>query len=61
MRLVRIPRERVGALIGSEGETKGYIEERTGVRLRIDTEGEVDIEDNPDDPRPIEGDGLVKV
>lgn len=50
MRLVRIPRERVGALIGSEGETKGYIEERTGVRLRIDTEGEVDIEDNPDDP-----------
>lgn len=50
MRLVRIPKERVGALIGADGETKELIEERTGVRMRIDTEGEVDIEDNPQDP-----------
>ncbi|OPY29692.1 MAG: KH domain protein [Methanomassiliicoccales archaeon PtaU1.Bin030] len=50
MRLVRIPKERVGALIGTDGETKGFIERRTGVKMRIDTEGEVDIEDNPQDP-----------
>lgn len=50
MRLVRIPKERVGALIGTDGETKELIEKRAGVRMRIDTEGEVDIEDNPNDP-----------
>ncbi len=50
MRLVRIPKERVGALIGTDGETKEFIEKRMGVRMRIDTEGEVDIEDNPQDP-----------
>ncbi len=50
MRLVRIPKERVGALIGTDGETKRFIEKRTGVEMRIDTEGEVDIEDNPEDP-----------
>ncbi|MDW5562197.1 MAG: KH domain-containing protein [Methanomassiliicoccus sp.] len=50
MRLVRIPKDRVGALIGTDGETKETIEKRAGVRMRIDTEGEVDIEDNPQDP-----------
>jgi len=50
MRLVRIPKDRVGALIGTDGETKEMIEKRAGVRMRIDTEGEVDIEDNPQDP-----------
>jgi ribosomal RNA assembly protein len=50
MRLVRIPKDRVGALIGTDGETKGLIERRAGVKIRIDTEGEVDIDDNPEDP-----------
>lgn len=50
MRLVRIPKDRVGALIGTDGETKEMIERRAGVRMRIDTEGEVDIDDNPQDP-----------
>jgi ribosomal RNA assembly protein len=50
MRLVRIPKDRVGALIGTDGETKELIERRAGVRMRIDTEGEVDIDDNPEDP-----------
>jgi ribosomal RNA assembly protein len=50
MRLVRVPKERVGALIGTDGETKELIERRAGVRLQIDTEGEVNIEENPDDP-----------
>jgi len=50
MRLVRIPKDRVGALIGTDGETKELIEGRAGVKMRIDTEGEVDIDDNPNDP-----------
>jgi ribosomal RNA assembly protein len=50
MRLVRIPKDRVGALIGTDGETKELIERRAGVRIKIDTEGEVDIDDNPEDP-----------
>jgi len=50
MRLVRIPKERVGALIGADGETKSLIERRAGVRLDIDTEGEVNIHENEEDP-----------
>lgn len=50
MRLVRIPQDRVGVLIGEGGETKELIEQRAGVRLRIDSEGEVNIQDNPQDP-----------
>lgn len=50
MRLVRIPKDRVGALIGEGGETKELIERRAGVRLDIDSEGEVNIRDNPNDP-----------
>jgi len=48
--MVRIPKERVGALIGEGGETKELIERRAGVRLDIDSEGEVNIGENPDDP-----------
>jgi ribosomal RNA assembly protein len=50
MRLVRIPKERVGALIGTDGETKDLIEKRAGLWMKIDTEGEVDIGENPEDP-----------
>jgi ribosomal RNA assembly protein len=50
MRLVRIPKERVGALIGTDGEMKELIEKRAGVKMKIDTEGEVDIDENPNDP-----------
>ncbi len=35
---VRIPRERVGTLIGPEGKVKSYIEERMKVKLEIDSE-----------------------
>jgi ribosomal RNA assembly protein len=42
---VRIPKERVGVLIGKGGETKGFIEKQTGVRLNIDSEeGDVEID-----------------
>jgi len=50
MRLVRIPKDRVGALIGEKGKTKEIIERRTRVGLDIDSEGEVSIGDNAEDP-----------
>ncbi len=50
MRLIRIPKERVGVLIGKDGETKELIERRTGTRLQIDTEGDVNILENMTDP-----------
>ena len=40
---VRIPKERVGILIGSEGKVKQYIEENLIVNLDIDKEGSVTI------------------
>lgn len=41
---VRIPKERVGVLIGPEGKMKSYIEERLNVELIIDSEaGGVEI------------------
>jgi ribosomal RNA assembly protein len=40
---VRIPKERVGILIGPDGRTKQYIEDKLGVKLEIDTEGSVTI------------------
>ncbi|HDM25496.1 MAG TPA: RNA-processing protein [Thermoplasmatales archaeon] len=44
MRYIKIPKDRIGALIGHGGETKKHIEERTNVKLDIDSEtGEVTI------------------
>ena len=40
---VKIPKERVGILIGPEGKVKQYIEEKLDVKLEIDTEGSVTI------------------
>ncbi|MDR1993314.1 MAG: KH domain-containing protein [Nitrososphaerota archaeon] len=40
---VRIPKERVGILIGPEGKTKQYIENKIGARLDVDTEGSITI------------------
>lgn len=40
---VRIPKERVGILIGEEGKVKQYIEERLQVKLDVDNEGSVTI------------------
>lgn len=47
MKVVRIPEERVGALIGSDGATKEQVEELTNSELLID-DAEVRIES--DDP-----------
>ena len=48
---MRVPRDRIGVLIGKHGEVKRKIEEETGVRLIIDSEsGEVTIDDSGADP-----------
>jgi len=45
--LVKIPQNRVGALIGPEGRIKRELEERSGCHMEIDSEsGEVQIEDS---------------
>ena len=40
---VKIPKERVGILIGLEGKVKQYIEEKLNVRIDVDSEGGVII------------------
>ena len=40
---VRIPKERVGILIGPEGKVKQHIEERLKVKIEVDSEGSVTI------------------
>lgn len=43
---LKIPQNRVGALIGPEGKTKEELEARSGCRIHIDSEtGEVEIDD----------------
>jgi len=45
---VRIPKERVGVLVGPDGKVKAYIEEKLNVELQIDSEqGDVTILLNP--------------
>jgi ribosomal RNA assembly protein len=45
MQSVRIPTERVGVLIGKNGETKSRIEKLTGVRISVDSEeGDIQID-----------------
>ena len=41
---VRIPKERVGVLVGPEGKIKAYIENKLNVKLQVDSEaGDVTI------------------
>lgn len=51
MRIIRIPQDRVGSLIGVKGETRKMIQKIAGVKMRIDSEGEVTIfDDKAEDP-----------
>jgi ribosomal RNA assembly protein len=50
---VRIPKERVGVLIGPEGKVKRYIEEHLQVKLEIESEGggvEIMMDEKSTDP-----------
>ncbi|MEM2839455.1 MAG: KH domain-containing protein [Thermoplasmata archaeon] len=60
---LRIPKDRIGALIGKEGATKKLIEESTGVKLLIDSvEGDVEIDhsDAKDPAMAIVVESIVK-
>ena len=51
MRSIRIPADRVGTIIGTGGETKRMLIRMTGIKIAVDTEGEVLIyDDNAKDP-----------
>lgn len=45
MKSIRIPEDRVGALVGKEGASKRMIEERSGIKLNITKDGEVTYDD----------------
>lgn len=47
MQIIKIPSARVSALLGKSGETKDYLEQRMGVTLTVDSEGEVVISGEP--------------
>ncbi|MEW6035761.1 MAG: KH domain-containing protein [Candidatus Micrarchaeota archaeon] len=47
--IIRIPAERVKALLGKDGATRKKIESRCNVRLDVDPEGEVEIDGDPAD------------
>jgi len=61
MQHVKIPQDRIGALIGEGGETMREIEERAEVRLDIDSEsGSVKIESVGDPVTGLKGPDIVK-
>jgi len=43
MQIVKIPSERIGALLGESGETKEYLERRMKVSISADSDGAVEI------------------
>jgi len=55
MKYLKIPMDRIGALIGHKGETKKDLEEKLGVKLDIDSKtGDVTIDDHDlDDPLTV--------
>ena len=53
MRSIRIPGDRVGALVGKEGASKKLLEERTGIKIQVDKEGGVMIFDDAEGVEPI--------
>ena len=49
-KLVRIPEDRIGVLIGKSGKTKSKIEQTCSVKLDIDSDnGEVEVSGNASD------------
>jgi ribosomal RNA assembly protein len=46
MRFFKVPRDRIGVLIGPDGKTKDYVEKMLGVRYLIDSKtGDVEVDD----------------
>ena len=53
MRSIRIPQDRVGTLIGTKGETKKMLQNISGIKIDVDTEGEVMIHDDAETADPL--------
>lgn len=54
MRIIRIPTDRIGVLIGKNGETKRTLQCISGVSINIDTkEGDIIINDDTESEDPI--------
>ena len=49
MQIIKIPSERVRALLGDSGETKDYLEQRMNVTITVDSDGGVVISGEPID------------
>ncbi|MFB6150840.1 MAG: pre-rRNA-processing protein PNO1 [Haloarculaceae archaeon] len=61
MQHVKIPQDRIGALIGEGGETMREIEDRAEVRLDVDSEtGQVAVETTGDPVTALKGPDIVK-
>ncbi|WP_436925182.1 KH domain-containing protein [Halosimplex amylolyticum] len=61
MQHVKIPQDRIGALIGEGGETLRAIEDRAEVRLDVDSEtGQVKVEQTGDPITALKGPDIVK-
>ncbi|WP_123535102.1 KH domain-containing protein [Halosimplex salinum] len=61
MQHVKIPQDRIGALIGEGGETLRQIEDRAEVRLDVDSEtGQVKVEQTGDPITALKGPDIVK-
>ena len=53
MRSIRIPQDRVGTIIGTKGETKKMLQRISGIKIEVDTEGEVLIYDDAETTDPL--------
>ncbi|MBR1973188.1 MAG: RNA-processing protein, partial [Candidatus Methanomethylophilaceae archaeon] len=54
MRSIRIPQDRIGAIIGPKGSTKRMIQKISGITIDIDNEeGEVFIHDEKETADPL--------
>lgn len=54
MRTIRIPQDRVGAIIGANGETKKMIQNISGINFDVDTEeGEISVYDDVETADPL--------
>ena len=53
MRSIRIPQDRVGTIIGTKGETKKMLQRISGIKIDVDTEGEVLIYDDAETADPL--------
>lgn len=48
MEVIKIPKERVGVLLGENGKTKKKIEETAKIKLKVDSQGEIIIDGDED-------------